>query len=80
MSADVPIHVRQLLTGPLFSEPMQVETDSSNGPDICGSGPVDKRSGQIRRGKLTSDGISDLTIEEMLCGSHEVIIISEVFA
>ena len=80
MSADVTIHERQLLTGPLFSEPMQVETVRSNGPDVWVADLVNQRSGKIRRVTLTSDGISDLTIEEMLCGSQEVIRISEVFA
>ena len=80
MNADVPLRDGQFLTGSQFSEPMQVETARSNGPDIWGAGIESQRSGQIRRGTLTSDGISDLTIEEMLCGSQEVIRISEVLA
>ena len=80
LNSDVPIREGQFLTGLLFSEPIQVETVRSNGPDICGAGLVGQRSGQVRRGTLTSDGISDLIIEEMLCGSQEVIRISEVFA
>ena len=33
LSAEVPIREGQILTGPLFSEPMQVETVRPNGPD-----------------------------------------------
>ena len=80
LNADVPIREGQLLTGPLFSEPIQVETVYSNGFDVWGAGLVGQRSEQVRRVTLTSDDISDLIIEEMLCGSQEVIRRYEVFA
>lgn len=33
MTNTVPVRVGQILTGPLFSEPMRVETARPNGPD-----------------------------------------------
>ena len=80
LNSDVPIRERQLLTGPLFSEPMQMETVRSNGPDVWVADLIGQRSRQIRRVRLTSEDISDLIIEEMLCGSQVVIRRSEVFA
>ena len=62
MTAEAPIHEGQVLTGPLFSEPMQVETVRSNGPGVWVAGLVGRRSEQFRRVTLTSDDIVNLTI------------------
>ena len=64
MSAGIAIREGQVLTGPLFSEPMQVETVRSNGPDIWVAGLVGQRSERFRRVTLTSDDISNLTIAD----------------
>ena len=64
MSAEGPIREGQILTGPLFSEPMQVETVRPNGPDVWVAGLVGQRSEQFRRVTLTSDDISNLTIAD----------------
>ena len=64
MSAEVPIRAGQLLTGPLFSEPMRVETVRSNGPNIWMAGLVGQRSERFRRVTLTRDDISSLTIAD----------------
>ena len=62
MTAEAPIREGQVLTGPLFSEPMQVETVRSNGPGTWVAGLVGQRSERFRRVTLTSDDLSDLTI------------------
>ena len=64
MSAEVPIREGQVLTGPLFSEPMQVETVRANGPGVWVAGLVGQRSERFRRVTLTSDDISNLTIAD----------------
>ena len=64
LSAGIAIREGQVLTGPLFSEPMQVETVRSNGPDIWVAGLVGQRSERFRRVTLTSDDISNLTIAD----------------
>ena len=51
-----------MLTGPLFSEPMQVETVRANGPDVWVAGLVGQRSERFRRVTLTPDDISSLVI------------------
>ena len=62
MSAEPAIREGQVLTGPLFSEPMRVETVRPNGPGVWVAGLVGQRSEQFRRVTLTSDDISNLTI------------------
>ena len=62
MSAETSIREGQVLTGPLFSEPMLVETVRPNGPGVWVAGLVGQRSEQFRRVTLTSDDISSLTI------------------
>ena len=62
MTAEAPIHEGQILTGPLFSEPMQMETIRSNGPGIWVAGLVGQRSEGFRQVTLTSDDLSNLTI------------------
>ena len=64
MSSETDIREGQVLTGPLFSEPMRVETVRSNGPDAWVAGLVGQRSEQFRRVTLTSDDISNLTIAD----------------
>ncbi len=58
----MPIREGQILTGPLFSEPMRVETVRSNGPDVWVAGLVGLKSEQFRRVTLTSDDLASLTI------------------
>ena len=50
LSAEVPIREGQVLTGTLFSEPMQVETVRANGPGVWVAGLVGQRSERFRRG------------------------------
>ncbi len=64
MSADAPIREGQVLTGPLFSEPMRVETVRANGPDAWAAGLVGMQSEQFRRVTLTKEDISSLTIAD----------------
>ena len=64
MSAETAIREGQVLTGPLFSEPMRVETVRPNGSDAWVAGLVGQQSEQFRRVTLTSDDISNLTITD----------------
>ena len=64
MTVEAPIREGQLLTGPLFDEPMQVETVRAQGPGIWGAGLVGRRSERFRRVTLTEDQISELTIAD----------------
>ena len=64
MSNDAPISEGQILTGPLFSEPMRVETVRANGPDSWVSGLVGLQSEQFRRVTLTRQDLSSLTIAD----------------
>ena len=64
MSGDVPVHEGQVLTGPLFSEPMRVETVRPNGADAWATGLVGLQSERFRRVTLTSDDLSKLTIAD----------------
>ena len=64
MPADTPICEGQILRGPLFNEPMQVETVRSNGAESWNAGLVGLESEQFRRVTLTLDDISNLTISE----------------
>ena len=54
----------QILSGPLFDEPMLVETVRSNGPDIWVAGLVGRRSERFRRVTLTADDIAGLAIAD----------------
>ena len=62
MTAEAPIREGQVLTGALFSEPMQVETVRPNGPGVWVAGLVGQRSERFRRVTLTSDDLSNLNI------------------
>ena len=54
----------RILSGPLFDEPMLVETVRSNGPDIWVAGLVGRRSERFRRVTLTADDLAGLTIAD----------------
>ncbi len=62
MSTGDPIREGQVLTGPLFSEPMRVETVSPNGPSAWTVGVVGVQTERFRRVALTKDQLATLTI------------------
>ena len=64
MDADVPIREGQVLSGPLFIEPMQVETVRPNGPYVWVVGLVGQRSEQFRRVTLSLHDLSNVTITD----------------
>ena len=64
MPTDTPIREGQILRGPLFNEPMRVETVKPNGAETWSVGLVGLQSEQFRRVTLTLGNISDLTIAE----------------
>jgi len=64
LSGDAPLSEGQIVTGPLFSEPMRVETVRANGPDAWVAGLVGLQSEQFRRVTLTADDISGLSIAD----------------
>ena len=53
-----------MLSGPLFSEPMRVETILPNGPDSVEASLVGQRTEQFRRVTLTPADIANLTIAD----------------
>ena len=64
MIIDTAIREGQVLTGPLFSEPMRVETVRTNGPGCVEAGLVGQRTERFRRVTLTSADIASLVIAE----------------
>ena len=64
MEVHAKIREGQVLTGPLFSEPMRVETVRHNGPDSVEAGLVGQRTERFRRVTLTSADIASLTIAD----------------
>ena len=58
------IHAGKILTGPLFSEPMLVETVRSDGPASWIAGLVGQQSERFLRVTLTADDIATLTIAD----------------
>ncbi|MYA88263.1 MAG: DEAD/DEAH box helicase [Boseongicola sp. SB0662_bin_57] len=62
MSEAAPIHHGQVLTGPLFSEPMRVETVRANSAGSWIAGLVGTQTERIRSVGLTADDIAGLTI------------------
>ena len=62
MSEPDPPQEGQRLAGPLFDEPMWVETVRTDGPDTWTLGLVGQQSEQFRRVTLTSDDLSNLSI------------------
>ena len=64
MTAAAEIREGQVLTGPLFSEPMRVETVRRNGPGSVEAGLVGQRTEQFRRVTLTSADMGDLAVAD----------------
>ncbi len=64
MNSDAVIHEGQVLTGPLFNEPMRVETVRSSGADAVEAGLVGQRTERFRRVTLTSADVADLVIAD----------------
>ena len=61
MSVETPLAEGQVLTGPLFDEPMRVETVHTGGPSTWTVGLVGTRSESFRRVILTTDDLAKLT-------------------
>ena len=64
MSGDTPVREGQVLTGPLFSEPMRVETVRTNGPDAWVAGLVGLQWEQFRRVTLTREDLAALAVAD----------------
>ena len=64
MIVESAIREGQILTGPLFSEPMRVVTVRANGTDYLEAGLVGQRSEQFRQVTLSSADISNLIIAD----------------
>ena len=56
------VHPGQTLAGPLFNEPMRVETATPNGPELWELGLVGQHSGQFSRVTLDAQELSALTV------------------
>jgi hypothetical protein len=63
-TTDSQIHEGCILVGPLFNEPMRVETLRQTGPDTWSVGLVGTQSEKFRNVTLTSKDIQTLTILE----------------
>ena len=64
MTNEASIEEGQILTGPLFSEPMRVETIRPNGTGVWVAGLVGQQSDLFRRVTLTTEDISNLTVAD----------------
>ena len=64
VSKNPPIRDGQTLTGPLFSEPMRVETVRPNGADSWVAGLVGTQTERFRRVALSANDIASLTIAD----------------
>jgi len=64
MSKALSINVGQILTGPLFNEPMRVETVRKDGDGALVVGLVGTKSERFRSVRLTSKEVDNLTILE----------------
>ena len=64
LSGVAPLQEGQILTGPLFSEPMRVETVRSNGAGALVAGLVGFRSERLPHVTLTSNDTSSLAITD----------------
>ncbi|MDY6950306.1 MAG: helicase-related protein [Thermodesulfobacteriota bacterium] len=62
MSQKTPVHEGQILTGPLFNEPMQVETVRPSGDGAWVVGLIGTQSERFRRVTLTPKELERLTI------------------
>lgn len=60
----VPISVGQLLSGPLFNEPVRVETVSTNGPGVWIVGVVGTQSERFRRVTLSDGDLASLVVAD----------------
>jgi hypothetical protein len=64
LNSEAAIREGQILTGPLFSEPMRVETVRADGADAWVAGLVGLRSEQFRRVTLRKADLAGLTITD----------------
>ena len=64
MAVEATIRAGQVLTGPLFSEPMRVVTVRATGPEYVEAGLVGQRSERFRQVTLTADDLANLTIAD----------------
>lgn len=62
MTTSTPLREGQVLTGPLFSEPMRVETIRQDAPETWTVGLVGVQSAQFRRVTLTERDLAQLTV------------------
>ncbi len=62
MTNDAALHPGQLLTGPLFNEPMRIETVTPNGPARWVVGLVGLQTERFRRVTLSAADLAQLTI------------------
>ena len=64
MDTEATITVRpgQVISGPLFSEQIRVETVSANGPDFWELGLVGHTSGRFSRVRLTAEELRTVSI------------------
>jgi len=61
LSGDAPLRAGQTLTGPIFPEPVRVETVRPSGPGAWEAGVVGLRSERFRRVALTAADLESLT-------------------
>ncbi len=64
MDGDAPLSEGQVVTGPLFNEPMRVETVRADGENVWVAGLVGVRSDRFRRVTLTADDLPSLSVAE----------------
>src|SRR5262249_21853627 len=62
MKSRLQLSVGQILTGPLFSEPMRVETVQSNGAASWIVGVVGTNSERFRKVAMTAEDLQHLTV------------------
>ncbi len=67
MSEEAPIREGQILTGPLFNEPMRVERARSNGPGSWLASLVGTQTEQFRKVPLSRNDLKNLAITESAC-------------
>ena len=64
MSEEAPVRYGQVLTGPLFNEPMRVETVRANGARSWVAGLVGTQTERFRSVSLTTDDVAGLAIAD----------------
>ncbi|MBI3799257.1 MAG: DUF3883 domain-containing protein [Deltaproteobacteria bacterium] len=67
MADDRPLQEGQVLTGPLFNEPMRVETLRPSGPDMWTAGLVGLHTDRFRNVTLSLKDIQGLRVQELTC-------------